>query len=270
VTETAYPPEPWYLGGSMLVSVFAVPAETLPPEFALPQGRRALRIGSCVIVGVAAVQYLPGGVLEYDELLVAVPSLGRGGLRVTIPQIWVDSPASRLGGRELWGIPKQLARFTRRAGPGGRTRFAMHTVPVARADSATGSGNGTRNRNGSTSGHGHGNHGNKPTAALQARRGLPLVPGMRQLALPILQQLDGRVILSHNRVVGRMSGLRASWRFAADGPLGHLAGRRPLLSVALHDAAIIFGMDVVRSPAAASAAAAAAAEPAHAPETSTP
>jgi hypothetical protein len=29
----------------------------------------------------------------------------------TITHIWVDSAASRDGGRELWGIPKQLAKF---------------------------------------------------------------------------------------------------------------------------------------------------------------
>jgi len=84
-------------------------------------------------------------------------------------------------------------------------------------------------------------------AALRARRGLPLLPGMRQLALPILQNLDGRVTLSHNRVVGRIAGLRAAWHFAANGPLGYLSGRRPVLNIAVHNAAIIFGMDVTRS-----------------------
>jgi hypothetical protein len=213
--DTAYPPEPWYLGGALNVSLFLVPRGALPAGFELPNGRRPLRLGSRVLVGLAAVRYLPGGALDYDELLVSVPSLGRGGLRVTIPQIWVDSPASVRGGRELWGIPKQLAEFEQ-TDDGRRTTMTM-TV-----------------------------HG-APVAALRARRGLPLLPGMRQLVLPILQTLDGRTTLSHNRIVGRMSGLRASWRFAADGPLCYLHGRRPLLNIALHDAAIIFGMDVNRT-----------------------
>lgn len=212
--DTPYPPEPWYLGGSLHVSLFLVPTADLPAGFELPNGRRPLQLGGQVLVGVVAVRYLPGGALDYDELLVSVPSLGRGGLRVTIPQIWVDSPASVQGGRELWGIPKQLAEFER-ADQHGRTSMTMSV-------------------NGA------------PVAALRARRGLPLLPGMRQLALPILQRLDGRVTLSHNRIIGRMSGLRASWKFAADGPLGYLYGRRPLLNIALHDAAIIFGMDVTR------------------------
>jgi hypothetical protein len=214
-TSTGYPPEPWYLGGSLQISVFLVPSSSMPAGFDLPNGRRPLRVGGRVVVGVAAVRYLPGGVLEYDELLVAVPSLGRGGFRVTIPQIWVDSPASVRGGRELWGIPKQLAQF-RRTERAPRTAVTMTVA-------------------------------GEPVAELRARRGLPLLPGMRQLSLPILQRLNGRVTLSHNRVVGRMAGLRASWRFAATGPLGYLAGRRPLLSVALHDAAIIFGMHVTRA-----------------------
>ena len=213
--STEYPPEPWYLGGSLNVSVFLVPATSLPAGFDLPNGRRALRLGSRVVVGIASVRYLPGGVLDYDELLVAVPSLGRGGLRVTIPQIWVDSPTSVRGGRELWGIPKHLAVFRQR----DRRGVTSMTMSV---DGAA-------------------------VAALRARRGLPLLPGMRQLALPILQNLDGRVTLSHNRVVGRIAGLRAAWHFAANGPLGYLSGRRPVLNIAVHNAAIIFGMDVTRS-----------------------
>lgn len=222
MSEHSYPLEPWYLGGSLLVSVFLVPATSLPTGFELPDGRRPLRLGSRVIVGVAAAQYVPGGVLDYDELLIAVPSLGRGGLRITIPQIWVDSPTSLTGGRTLWGIPKQLAHFTRRLDQAGRSIVQMTL-------------------------------GDDDTATLRARRTGALLPGMRQLALPILQTLDGRTTLSYNRVIGRVAGLRAAWRFSSAGPLGYLAGRRPLLSIALHEASIIFGMRVERSAPVGSA-----------------
>lgn len=214
---STYPPEPWYLGGALHVSVFLVPVSDLPASFARPRGRRLLRIGRRAIVGVAAVRYVPGGALEYDELLVSVPTVGRGGARITIPQIWVDSPASRQGGREMWGIPKELADF-QRTGRGQSIRMRMSVDERA-------------------------------VAGLHASRGLPLLPGMRQLALPILQHLDGRRFLSHNRVIGRLSGLRATWRFAADGPLAFLRGRRPLMNVEIHDASIVFGMDVSRSEA---------------------
>ena len=207
-----YPPEPWYLGGSLLVSAFLVPPRELL-AFSIPDGRRPLRLGGKIVVGTAFVKYVPGGVLEYNELLVALPSFP--GPRVTIPQIWVDSPASQAGGRALWGIPKQLASFTR-VDDGRRVRTAMADARGA-------------------------------VASLRAHYGLPLLPGMRQLALPILQHESGRRILSHNRVVGRIGGLRATWTFDPAGPLAWLAGRRPLFNVAIRDASIIFGMDVKRS-----------------------
>ena len=210
-TPQPYPPEPWYLGGGMLVSVFLVDRSALS---ALPDGRHPITIGGRAIVGVAFTGYTPGGVLAYDELLVAVPSLGRGGLRITIPQIWVDSPASQAGGRALWGIPKQLGVFD-------RTERGAH-VTVRMRD------------------------GDGPVAEIRAIRGLPLLPGMRQLALPILQVLDSRRILSHNRVIGRITGLRASWTINPAGPLTWLSGHRPLMNVAIRDASIIFGMDVER------------------------
>lgn len=203
---TSYPPEPWYLGGSMLISAFLVPPAALPP-LDIPDGRRALRVGGKVVVGAAFVRYTPGGVLAYDELLIAVPN----GSRVTIPQIWVDSAASMAGGRELWGIPKQLAEFERTDTRDGAT-MAMGSV-----------------------------------ASIDARYGRPLLPGMRQVPLTTLQSFDGRRILSRNRVIGRVSRLRATWTFDPDGPLGYLAGRRPFFSAAIRDASIIFGTKVERS-----------------------
>ena len=68
----------------------------------------------------------PGSDLTYSELLVArrarstsdgagsIPRLS-GPLRASleITDIWVDSPASRNGGRELWAIPKELCDLER-------------------------------------------------------------------------------------------------------------------------------------------------------------
>jgi hypothetical protein len=105
-----YPPEPWHLRGHLFLSVFLVPRSELP---ALPQPLaavvRPVTIAGRAVVGGAWVRYEAGGVLQYRELLTAV--LVREGRRprVSIQHIWVDSEASRAGGRELWGIPKQLA-----------------------------------------------------------------------------------------------------------------------------------------------------------------
>jgi hypothetical protein len=208
-----YPPEPWYLGGSLLVSVFRVPTAHLPPQFAA--GPKPRTVGRHTIVGAAFARYRPGGVLSYDELLVATPTLARGRLSVTIPQIWVDSPESLEGGRALWGIPKELGEFRRR-----------ETADAAAVSMSTDAG---------------------PVASLRTRFGPALLPGMRQLPLPILQAPPGRRILSHNRVIGSVRSLRTRWTFDPHGPLGYLAGHRPITSFALNDASIVFGMNVTRS-----------------------
>ena len=120
-----YPSEPWDLRGQMYLSVFAVPRAALAPLPAplaatAPAGRpggspsavRLVSVGARALVGAAWVSYEPGGVLQYRELLAAVLTHERGRPRVTITEIWVDSVASRDGGRELWGIPKDLAELT--------------------------------------------------------------------------------------------------------------------------------------------------------------
>ncbi|SEQ87448.1 Acetoacetate decarboxylase (ADC) [Lentzea xinjiangensis] len=107
-----YPPEPWHLRGSLVISVFRVPRDEVPDGH-LPVGARLLTVAGNAFVAVAFVSYEPGGVLSYEELLVATPVWDRGAVAVSVPQIWVDSEASRQGGRELWAIPKELARFGR-------------------------------------------------------------------------------------------------------------------------------------------------------------
>jgi acetoacetate decarboxylase len=87
--------------------------------------------------GVAVVDYQRPSPLTYAELLVGrvVKEPVRG---VTITDIWVDSPASVAGGREIWAIPKHLCAFeaqAQRRGPLQRTRWRMSAdgVEIARA-----------------------------------------------------------------------------------------------------------------------------------------
>ncbi|MGW7001948.1 acetoacetate decarboxylase family protein [Streptomyces sp. NPDC054933] len=66
-------------------------------------------VGRCRLA-IVLVRY-ESGTLRYDEF--ALGSLVRRGHRIglLIHRIWVDDPASLWGGRRLWGIPKELARF---------------------------------------------------------------------------------------------------------------------------------------------------------------
>jgi hypothetical protein len=212
-----YPPEPWDLRGQLYLSVFAVPRAALP---ALPDplagAVRPLPFGRRALVGAAWVRYEPGGILQYQELLSAVLVHEGRHPRVSITGIWVDSVASRDGGRELWGIPKDLADLDVRTAPDGRTEG---TASIA---------SGT-------------------IAAVSFGAGWRL-PGRWPAPMSVVQELDGG--LKRTTVRGR-AGLRlggSTWRVEPGGPLGYLAGRRPLLTLTLADFRLRFG---VPAPAAA-------------------
>jgi hypothetical protein len=83
----AYPPAPWRLSGEL----------TLIP--ALVRGRSP---GGLMLVNYRA------GTLTYNELIVFSGWTWRG---FVVSHIYVDSEASLWGGREIWGLPKQLAEF---------------------------------------------------------------------------------------------------------------------------------------------------------------
>lgn len=213
-----YPPEPWELRGQLHASVLLVPARDVPLD--LPAGCRPVRLGRHAIVGVVWVEYEPGGVLDYRELMAT--ALLRRGLRPvpSVVAIWVDSPASREGGRALWGIPKELARFAFEPGADG-TRF----------------------------------HAWDPTGgiALGTVRRLAKLPGRWPIAFSLAQRFAGGT--KHSPVRARAGVELGSATFDPDptGPLRWLVGHRPWLTVTLRDFEMSFGAS--RTDAAADSAA---------------
>ena len=175
------------------------------------------------LYGVAFVDYAPGGTLSYRELLVA--RLVRDGVvpRVRITDIWVDSEASRDGGRSLWAIPKELAELhvtSRPVGPATRTGCDA-------------------NLNGS--------------AIAAARFTAARVPSLRTpFAFTVSQEVGDRDLAGRNvtdrpalltGVAGTSRNLPVSsrWDFGADGPLAWLHGRTPVGSFVLGDFRLTFG-----------------------------
>jgi len=106
--SATYPPQPWDLVGRGWITTWALDRAALPelPAGVRPVGRRGRAVAATMFVDYGA-----SGLLAYGELLAGV--LVRRGARVglAITDIWVDSPASREGGRALWGVPKELADF---------------------------------------------------------------------------------------------------------------------------------------------------------------
>ena len=208
-----YPPEPWDLRGQLYLSVWAVPRAALPDLPVEPEARPLLIAGRA-LVGAAFVRYEPGGVLQYRELLAAVLVRQPRRPRVSIMDIWVDSVASRDGGRELWGIPKDLADLDVDAGQPFRAT-----------------------RDGG------------PIAGAGFTRGMRL-PGRWPVPLAVSQRLAGAVVTSRVRGRAALRLGRARWEISADGPLRYLAGRRPWLTLTIADFRLLFGVRAanVQSP----------------------
>ncbi|KWX01333.1 acetoacetate decarboxylase [Carbonactinospora thermoautotrophica] len=201
----AYPPAPWRLCGQLYGSVWRVPAADLPGP--LPPGTRPVTFGRHGVVVTAWVDYQAGGVLRYHELLTLVLLRSGAAPLATVTRIWVDSPESRDGGRELWGFPKELARFE-----------LVHE-PVFRATAYAG----------------------ERELARGGFRAWLALPGRVPLRGQVVQELAGRALRTRAVMSGRVE--LGSGRLAAapDGPLGFLAGRRPLASFAVRDFRLLFG-----------------------------
>ncbi len=197
-----YPPEPWDLRGQLHASAFLVPLADVPVELA--PGCRPVRIGTRGIVGTAWVEYEPGGVLSYREIMATL--LVRHGWRLmpTIVRIWVDSEQSRDGGRALWGIPKDLASFEF---AGGRLSARDEQGGIA-------------------------------TGTVRVRFTLPR---RWPVAFSVVQWLDGAAKVSPIHSTATISLSTTTFDPDPVGPLSFLVGQRPWLSFSLRHFRMSFG-----------------------------
>ena len=198
-----FPSPPWQLSAQMWLSVFRLgPAAGADPEH--PPG----------VYGAAFVSYEEPGPLTYRELLVARLLDGRHR-RVRITDIWVDSVASRDGGRVLWAIPKELAELDleeTRVGPTAHTSFAARVRGTAVA-----------------------------SGQFAAAPGAALVRTPFGATTSQLRDGTGPEVVTPLRGSARTLPALGTWDFAADGPLAFLHGRRPLVSFRLSDVRLRFG-----------------------------
>jgi hypothetical protein len=99
----SFPPAPWHSRGTMWIGLFkALRPMNVPPALTVVSDPRNL-----VVMLVRHRE----GTLSYDELIIGTPV--RRGLRVGLwsHTVWVDDTASLWGGRRIWGVPKELAKF---------------------------------------------------------------------------------------------------------------------------------------------------------------
>ncbi len=107
-----YPQAPWTLQGYAIQTLHLVNIDRvrplIPSELAIISVWPGKTIGSLYLSN-----YGSGSVLEYNELII-VPALVRYQSKIGawISHIYVDNADSVAGGREIWGLPKELAEFT--------------------------------------------------------------------------------------------------------------------------------------------------------------
>lgn len=194
-----YPLSPWDLTGHAYTGVWLLPKHLAPPPH--NADTKAVTIFGRVIVCAAFFVYEEPSPLTYDEIMSTVLVRDRWRLRVSITHIWVNSPASRDGGRELWAIPKDLADFD----VGQHASYAAQGI-----------------------------------GSLMVNR-VRRLPFRVPLRFTTAQDRNGDLLVTPVSGAIRAGLAKSRWSFAADGPIGFLAGRKPLLTWAAKPFHLIFG-----------------------------
>ncbi|AVH70731.1 acetoacetate decarboxylase family protein [Nostoc sp. 'Lobaria pulmonaria (5183) cyanobiont'] len=107
-----YPQAPWTLQGHAIQTLHLLNIDQVRPLIPLELEIVSVWPGK-TLGSVYFSNYGSGSVLEYSELIV-VPALINYQRKIGawISHIYVDNADSVAGGREIWGLPKELAKFT--------------------------------------------------------------------------------------------------------------------------------------------------------------
>lgn len=200
-TTAAYPAPPWVLRGWGYQTLQGVDIAAVRPV--VPSSLRIVPVWpGKTLGGIYVASYEQGSVLQYHELIVC-PALvwANGRLGFWISHVYVDDPSSMAGGREVWGLPKELASFEVDEHPSG--------------------------------GHMTVKQGERTLCRLsheRANRGLR-APAL----LPAFGQQQGAPLFIVGRVRARISPTRVRVEVPSESPFARLGVDRPRLGVSFGD-----------------------------------
>lgn len=101
-----YPPAPWTLTGVALATPRLIDIDRA--RLFVPRDLDIVPVLPGKTLGMVFAAYYDSD-LSYSELIVAPALVRQGGFWVS--HIYVDNESSVAGGRDIWGLPKQLAHF---------------------------------------------------------------------------------------------------------------------------------------------------------------
>ncbi len=107
-----YPPAPWKLQGYAIATLQLIDIARVRPLIPSELEIVSLLPGK-TLGGIYISSYGLGSVMEYNELIVISAIANYAGKwGAWISHIYVDNPNSVAGGREIWGLPKEIAQFS--------------------------------------------------------------------------------------------------------------------------------------------------------------
>ncbi|MGL5807148.1 MAG: acetoacetate decarboxylase family protein [Xenococcaceae cyanobacterium] len=109
----SYPPAPWNLKGFAVVTLNLIDLDRA--RSFVPAGLEIVSVLPGKTLGSVYISsYQSGSVLEYNELIIAAALVRNRSKKVGswISHIYVDNSDSVAGGREIWGLPKEMAEFS--------------------------------------------------------------------------------------------------------------------------------------------------------------
>ncbi|MCC5641659.1 acetoacetate decarboxylase family protein [Nostoc sp. CHAB 5824] len=108
----SYPQAPWTLQGYAIQTLHLVNIDQVRPLIPLELEIISVWPGK-TLASVYLSNYGSGSVLEYSELIVAPAVVNyQSKIGGWVSHIYVNNADSVAGGREIWGLPKELAKFT--------------------------------------------------------------------------------------------------------------------------------------------------------------
>lgn len=112
ISGVDYPPAPWMFQGHAIMTLQLVKIARVRP-FMPPELKIVSVLPGRTLGGVFLASYGPGSVSEYNELGV-IAALVRYSRRLGLwaSHAYVDGIVPLVAGREIWGLPKELAEFT--------------------------------------------------------------------------------------------------------------------------------------------------------------